>query len=87
VHYQVVELDAAPARAAGELAIQYPLRACEAVKVASVLRVKSFLGRTEVTSSIPLIADNLLIAIIEAKGLLTDNPTITPDPASVSPPL
>jgi hypothetical protein len=101
-------LDAALARAAGELVIQYPLRACDAVQLASALRVQSDLARTEVTlllifalvkehfavqsysilvqnvplltrgSIIPLAADNLLIAIIEAEVLLTDNPNHHP---------
>jgi predicted nucleic acid-binding protein len=43
--HDIVEL----ARAAGELVIQHPLRACDAVQLAAALRVQSDLVRTEVT--------------------------------------
>jgi predicted nucleic acid-binding protein len=76
VQYQVAELDAALARVAGELVIQYPLRAYDAIQLASALRVQSDLIRTEAVPLTFLTADERLIAIAQAEGLLTDNPNL-----------
>jgi predicted nucleic acid-binding protein len=76
--YQVAEVDGALARAAGELVIQHPLRAYDAVQLASAHRVQSDLTRTESTSLTFLTADERLIAIAQAEGLLTDNPNHHP---------
>jgi len=74
MQYQVAEVDAALARAAGELVIQHPLRAYDAVQLASALRVQSDLAQTEVTSLTFVTADERLMAIAQAQGLHTDNP-------------
>ena len=74
MQYQVAELNAALVRAAGELVIQHPMRAYDAVQLASALRVQSDLVETGVTALTFLTADERLIAIAEAEGLLTDNP-------------
>ncbi len=76
--YQVIELDATLAVSAGQLVGQYPLRAYDAVQLASVLRIQPAFATTQSTSLIFLTADNRLSAIAGALGLLTDNPNHHP---------
>lgn len=76
--YQVIELDAKLAVSAGQLVNQYPLRAYDAVQLASVLRIQPAFTTTQSTSLIFLTADNRLSAIAGALGLLTDNPNHHP---------
>ena len=76
--YQVSELDRAVAEAAGELVIQHPLRAYDAVQLASALRLQSDLVRTEAPALTFLTADDRLVAIAQAEGLFTDNPNHHP---------
>lgn len=76
--YQVIELDAKLAETAGQLVNQYPLRAYDAVQLASVLRIQPAFTTTQSTSLIFLTADNRLSAIAGALGLLTDNPNHHP---------
>jgi len=78
MQYQVSELDLALAEAAGELVTQHPLRAYDAVQLASALRVQSNLARTEASTLTFLTADDRLVAIAQAEGLLTDNPNHHP---------
>ena len=78
MQYQVAELSAALVRATGELVIQHPMRAYDAVQLASALRVQSDLVETGVTPLTFLTADERLIAIAQAEGLLTDNPNHHP---------
>jgi len=72
--YQVIELDSTLAVSAGQLVGQYPLRAYDAVQLASVLRILPAFATTQSTQLIFLTADNRLSAIAQALGLLTDNP-------------
>jgi len=76
--YQVIELDAKLAETAGQLVGQYPLRAYDAVQLASVLRIQPTFATTQSTSLIFLTADNRLSAIAQALGLLTENPNHHP---------
>ena len=76
--YQVIELDAKLAVSAGQLVNQYPLRAYDAVQLASVLRIQPAFTTTQSTSLIFLTADNRNSAIAGALGLLTDNPNHHP---------
>jgi predicted nucleic acid-binding protein len=76
--YQVSELDPAVAEAAGELVTRHPLRAYDAVQLASALRVQSDLSRTKSPALTFLTADDRLIAIAQTEGLLTDNPSHHP---------
>ena len=76
--YQVIELDSALAETAGQLVNQYPLRAYDAVQLASVLRIQPAFATTESTQLIFLTADDRLSAIANALGLLTDNPNHHP---------
>ncbi len=76
--YQVIELDAKLAETAGQLVGQYPLRAYDAVQLASVLRIQPAFTTTQSTDLIFLISDNRLSTIAQALGLLTDNPNHHP---------
>lgn len=76
--YQVVELDRMLAETAGQLVGKHPLRAYDAVQLASALRVQPAFARAESTSLTFLAADDRLIAIAQAEGLLTDNPNHHP---------
>ncbi len=76
--YQVIELDSTLAQTAGQLVGQYPLRAYDAVQLASVLRIQPAFATTQSTQLIFLTADNRLSAIATALGLLTDNPNNHP---------
>jgi len=74
MQYQVAELDRTLTEAAGELVTRHPLRAYDAVKLASALRVQSELVRAKSPALTFLSADGRLVAIAQAEGLLTDNP-------------
>ena len=76
--YQVIELDAKLAETAGQLVGQYPLRAYDAVQLASVNRIQPAFTTEQSTSLIFLTADNRLSTIAQALGLLTDNPNHHP---------
>ena len=76
--YQVIELDSTLAETAGQLVGQYPLRAYDAVQLASVLLLQPAFATTQSTQLIFLTADNRLSAIASALGLLTDNPNHHP---------
>ena len=74
MQYQVAELDRTLTEAAGELVTRHPLRAYDAVKLASALRVQSELVHAKSPALTFLSADGRLVAIAQAEGLLTDNP-------------
>ena len=76
--YQVIELDSTLAETAGQLVSQYPLRAYDAVQLASVLRIQPAFATTQSTQLIFLTADDRLSTIAIALGLLTDNPNNHP---------
>jgi uncharacterized protein len=72
--YQLTELEPALSTLAGNLVMQHPLRAYDAVQLASALRVQSDLTQTGVTALTFLSADERLNAVAQAEGLPTDNP-------------
>jgi hypothetical protein len=76
--YQVVELDRALAESAGQLVNQYPLRAYDAIQLASVLRIQPTFATATSTSLVFLTADDRLLTIAQTAGLLTDNPNNHP---------
>jgi hypothetical protein len=76
--YQVVELDRALAESAGQLINQYPLRAYDAIQLASVLRIQPTFATATSTSLVFLTADDRLLTIAQAAGLVTDNPNNHP---------
>jgi predicted nucleic acid-binding protein len=72
--YQVAELDSGLAQAAGELVIGHPLRAYDAVQLASALQVQANLDRDGALALTFLSADDRLNSVAQAEGLTTDNP-------------
>ena len=76
MQYQVVEVDRDLAEAAGKLVGKHPLRAYDAVQLASALRVQPAFARSRSTSLIFLAADDRLLANAQAEGLATDNPNL-----------
>jgi hypothetical protein len=78
VQYQVSELDPSLAEVAGELVGRYPLRAYDAVQLASALRAQADLSQAAGLTLTFLAADEHLLAVAQAEGLLTDNPNRHP---------
>jgi len=76
--YRVIEVDLALVERAGELIVQYPLRAYDAVQLASALRVQSLLTSMPETQLIFVSADNRLLDIAQSAGLAMDNPNNYP---------
>lgn len=76
--YQVVELDRTVTENAGQLVNQYPLRAYDAVQLASVLRIQPAFATATSTLLVFLTADDRLLTIAQTAGLLTDNPNNHP---------
>ncbi|MBE9122816.1 type II toxin-antitoxin system VapC family toxin [Tychonema sp. LEGE 07199] len=76
--YRVIEVDEALVERAGELIVQYPLRAYDAVQLASALRVQSVLRSMPETQLIFVSADNRLLDIAQSAGLAIDNPNNYP---------
>jgi len=76
--YRVIEVDRALVERAGELIVQYPLRAYDAVQLASALRVQSLLTSMPETQLIFVSADNRLLDIAQSAGLAIDNPNNYP---------
>ncbi|MEG4071050.1 type II toxin-antitoxin system VapC family toxin [Microcoleus sp. Pol14C2] len=72
--YRVIEVDLALVERAGQLIVQYPLRAYDAVQLASALRVQSVLTSMPETQLIFVSADNRLLDIAQSAGLAIDNP-------------
>lgn len=76
--YQVIELDSTLAERAGQLVEQYPLRAYDAVQLASVLLLQPAFATTQSTLPIFLSADNRLSTVAIGLRLLFDNPNHHP---------
>ena len=76
--YQIIEVDPALIEKAGELVIQYPLRAYDAIQLASALRLQSNLAFTTNTQFIFVTADVRLINIAQSESLVSDNPNNYP---------
>jgi predicted nucleic acid-binding protein len=72
--YQVVEIDRALTESAGQLVRKHPLRAYDAVQLASVLQVKPAFASAKSASLVFVTADERLIAMAQAEGLLADSP-------------
>ena len=76
--YQVIEVDKTLAERASQLVLQYPLKAYDAVQLASALYVKSSLALMPDTQLVFVSADNRLLNIAQTEGLVTDNPNNYP---------
>ena len=73
-----MEVDLALVERAGELIVQYPLRAYDGVQLAAALRVQSVLTSMPETQLIFVSADNRLLDIAQSAGLAIDNPNNYP---------
>jgi len=78
MQYQVVELDATLALAAGQLVQQYPLRAYDSVQLASALQVQTVLAHVQSASFVFVSADNRLLTVAQTIGIVVDNPNDHP---------
>jgi len=76
--YQVVEFSRELAEAAGQLVRRHPLRAYDAVQLASALRVQLNLTQAQAPPLTFVAADDRLLAIAQAEGLRVDNPNHHP---------
>lgn len=72
--FQVIDIDQALIETAGELVIQYPLRAYDAVQLASALRFQSNLTQIPNNQLVFVSADERLINVAQTEGLIADNP-------------
>jgi len=76
--YQVVELDPGVAEAATQLVRLHPLRAYDAVQLASAQQVYAAFAQGTDPPFTFLTADDRLLAVAESVGLPTDNPNRHP---------
>jgi predicted nucleic acid-binding protein len=72
--YRFIEFDASVANLAGDLLEHHPLRAYDAVQLASALIVARALTGTGMAAPTFLTADDRLLDVARAEGLPTDNP-------------
>ncbi len=73
--YQVSEIDSTLIETAGQLVERYLLRAYDAVQLAAALRIHDFFKQNQLMF---VAADDRLLNIAAAIGLLTDNPNRHP---------
>ena len=76
--YRVIEVDQALIESAGQLVVQYPLCAYDAVQLTSGLYVKALLMSVPDTQLVFVSADNRLLNIAQSAGLVIDNPNNYP---------
>lgn len=76
--YRIINVDPALVESAGQLVIQYPLRAYDAVQLASALRFQALFAPTPDTQLVFVTADVRLSDIAQTEGLVTDNPNNYP---------
>ncbi len=74
--YHVVEVDGNLVGIAGQLVREHPLRAYDAVQLASALRIHSATVREDSDVFTFVSADNRLLNAASDKGLRTDNPNV-----------
>lgn len=74
----VLEVDRTLTDLAGDLVIQYPLRAYDAVQLAAALRLKTTLNQAQLPDPMFLTADHRLMTIAQSAGLPCDNPNQHP---------
>lgn len=72
--YQIVEVDRALIESAGQLVSKHPLRAYDAVQLASALRILPAFAQAKTVSLTFVSADDRLIAAAQAEGLNTEHP-------------
>jgi len=72
--YRIVDLDQSLAELAGQLLDRHPLRAYDAVQMASALQIQPAFADSTLTSLTFVAADDRLLAAAQAEGLQIDNP-------------
>ena len=78
MQYQVVEIDRTLTETAGQLVTRHPLRAYDAIQLASALHIQPSFAHARFTSLTFLTADDRLFIAARAEGLHTDNPNHHP---------
>jgi len=76
--YRLVEVDASVSDLAGDLVEHHPLRAYDAVQLASALAANRILQLLALSLLTFLSADDRLVAAARAEGLMADNPNLHP---------
>ncbi len=76
--YRVVEFDQTLTQQAGALVSQFPLRAYDAIQLASGLRTQLALVSATLTPLVFLTADVQLLTVAQSVGLTVDNPNAHP---------
>jgi predicted nucleic acid-binding protein len=76
--YRVMEVDSIVLERAGELILQYPLRAYDAVQLASALRLQSLFSQMTNIQLVFVSADDRLLHIAQSERLVTENPNSYP---------
>jgi len=71
----VVEIDRVLIESAGQLVGKHPLRAYDAVQLASALRILPAFVQAKTISLMFVSADDRLIAAAQAEGLSTEHPS------------
>ncbi len=77
--FQIIEIDQNLIDVAGELVLQYPLRAYDAIQLASALQVRALLTSFPEIQLTFVSADDRLLNIAQTETLLTENPNNYPD--------
>lgn len=76
--YRVIELTETVTELAGQLVSQHPIRAYDAVQLASAISLRTTLIQAQLPDLVFLTADDRLIAIAQTIGLPNDNPNNFP---------
>jgi predicted nucleic acid-binding protein len=76
--YEFIELTSTVIRHARALLEHHPLRAYDAVQLASALAVRERLEASGLPAPVFLTADNQLLSAAQAEGLAVDNPNLHP---------
>ena len=76
--YHFVELEGAIVNLAGDLLDRHPLRAYDAVQLASALVINAALVAADLAGLTFLSADDRLLNVAQAEGLRCDNPNLHP---------
>jgi predicted nucleic acid-binding protein len=74
--YRVVEFNRTVVEVAGQLVGKHPLRASDAVQLASALQVLPTFASLKTVSSVFLSGDERLVAAAQAEGLNAENPNL-----------
>lgn len=76
--YQVIELDQHITELTGQLVQRYPLRAYDSVQLASALSLHPFFSRIDPQIYKFVCADDRLLTVAQAEGMLIENPNLYP---------